>query len=380
MNVVSQPNTVVTCPSHNRASEVVVKKPHRRQRYQSHNDYLSVDDHSCRSSASTATTVSSSTVSKASSSSSFCKNSSTKEKRRSTFGRIRNGLDLLRGIPLRDECITTEEEQEEYLFDKKMDILTKNPTMFQDFQNRVWMKGFATSVGIRLTLYEFFSDMRIAEILEDIQEEDMEEDEDEEKPRRLGIFSSFGYSKSKPEEVAKPRSRKLSSVRSNRRSSTTPDHDDEGSSIFSLDSVGFSLPSHLESTDYDNGDDVSSVGVDTISGLSVAAGSSPPTSLRSLNAPPVSFSSLTSHPCSMRSLTSRQNSNRSMDGGDIGQPDSMRSIKSASTNECFGQSPPSIRSLMEDREGLHKWGSQRSLYDSHEAQQEEFDFGEMSGI
>lgn len=213
-------------------------------------------------------------------------------------------------------------DQEEEIFQKRVDILMKNPHLFQRFQARVRNAGYLTPVGVRFVLGHFLTDMKIVEVLEDLRIEQEVEEEPQQPRRRLGLFASFGYrrtsnstsitcSSSSPSSstITSNKQEKLQRshmFRSSGRRHTGGSHcststEADDNSAFSFESLGLTLPS-LENTESQGGDtdDYSSVGSVSVSGWTLNEHRQ--NSLRSLNTGQNSSRSLNGGPSSARSL------------------------------------------------------------------------------
>jgi hypothetical protein len=89
----------------------------------------------------------------------------------------------------------TDDEQAEYLHQTRLRILLKNPEMFREFQASARESEAITSTGVRLALHQFLQQMKLAELLEDLQCKQPEEDVQplHKSPTRRSFFSPFGF-------------------------------------------------------------------------------------------------------------------------------------------------------------------------------------------
>jgi len=214
-------------------------------------------------------------------------------------------------------------ERDEDVFQTRLDVLLKNPSLLRDFKARVRDADCLTPAGVRMILHRFLSEMKMVEVLDDLEIEQDNEGETSHQQQpllRLGIFASFGYgrgsnpsSASPTKESARQRARMFRS--SGRRNtggslqSTNPHYDTcDDHSTFSFESMGLSLPTLDHPIEQgrnpyncNDTDDYSSVGSVSVSGW--ALNDHRENSLRSLNTSG-SFRSSNGGPGSGRSLLS----------------------------------------------------------------------------
>lgn len=204
-----------------------------------------------------------------------------------------------------DERTTT--EYHDFLLRKKIDILLKNPCIFRTFQDRCRDSQIMSPIGVRLTLAEFLPQMKLVELLEELQTDPIAEQQ----PRKqTGIFARLGYISSprkKPSKEQSPKTKK-SKLRIWSRSPRLADND-ERSALSAAESLELSLPS-LEHTEDDSNDSVASSLIGwTIRQESSCSLNSRQNSLRSLNSRQNSLRSI-SRESSLRSINFRENSLR----------------------------------------------------------------------
>lgn len=216
---------------------------------------------------------------------------STEPSSTSTFGRLRHKLAnfALR----REQQPRTPDEIRELIFQKRMSILEKNPTLFADFQRRARDANCQSTTSARMILYEFLQEMKLVELLEAIQ--DLREDRPPSKivrsslksRRNMGILASFGYLRSPKKLPLSPRRPSTICRRScssaSKVSTKTLDtmQTDDSASVLTADTIGLSMPSLDHTVDYDS-DDESSVGSVSVTSWTLQPRASRSPSIRSL--------------------------------------------------------------------------------------------------